>query len=567
MKDVEVKNTDMPDWLFEKVVKELSDLDYSGRVSLFEINEPLLDEKIVDRIKTVKREVPKSWQCVSTNGDLLTSPLAVELIDAGLDFLAVNSYSYAAFRKMKLLRKEIPERIKERIIHTERFDPKFAKDNRGGNIKAISELKEPLKEPCSRINHVLYIKPDGNVVSCFGDFFSKNIMGNVKEQSLVDIWFGERFSSMREHLDRGDRTANELCSKCNISEKGDFLESYSVLPPLARRSNTLRAVIVGESSSSRMFLPYLSKHSRISYIISASAVKDELLQDQLHSVIDQKGETVFADNYPRVLMDPTIDFVFIANQNKLHFETAMKALEAGKHVLLEKPLALSMEDCEKLIEFSRSRSLTVGGIFQFRFLGIVRIIKAMLAENALGEILFVNCRMIWQREPSYYSNGRGTWDSDGGGVLMKQAIHCLDLLIYLVGSPVSWHAIGTNSPMRQETEDTALLSMKLRKGFATLAATVAGSENLPPEIEIIGTNGHVIFDLNDKVKYWKSHLPLPVIEEDGVSIMERQIVNFIQAVNGREDLVVTPEECLKSLSVIFDVYKRDEFVNDLKLNP
>lgn len=547
MKDVEIENVDMSDTLFRKIVQELADIDYAGRVSLFEINEPLMDENLVEKIRYVKQKVPKSWQYISTNGDLLTPEKTIDMIDAGLDYLTINSYSYASYRKIKTLKNSLPDEVRLRVIHTDHFNPDFAADNRAGNLPHIAAVKEPLKESCSRVNNILYIKPDGKVVSCFGDFFNKNVVGDANAENIVDIWYGEPFTKLRSHLDNADRTPNELCSKCNMRAAGNYLERYDILPKLAQTSNLPRGAIIGASSSAQMFYPYLEKYAKVEWLVSRTVASSQSTK--------KIGRLKVSDNYSKVLTDPTLDFVFIANANRLHYETAVKALEAEKHVLIEKPLSLSLEECNALIRLGREKNLVVGGIFQWRFMNTVKIVKELLSTRALGNIIFVNCNLLWKRDADYFVNGRGTWKNDGGGVLMKQAIHCIDLLIYLFGVPVSWHAFVSNTVSNRETEDSASVLMKFTEGVASLNATIVNSDNLTPEVDIIGTAGRVTFDFNDVFKYWQCATPEPELKPDGLTVFDKQIMNFVNAIQGKEPLNVTAESCIRSLSLILNIYQ------------
>ncbi|MDD4894969.1 MAG: radical SAM protein, partial [Candidatus Omnitrophica bacterium] len=166
IKDVAIPDHEMPQGLFYKIIDDLAAMDYSGRVSLFEMNEPLTDKRIFEWVSYVKQRLPRSWQMLATNGDLLTEDKAIKLFESGIDYLNVNSYSDSDYAKMKLLISQLPGKISKRILN-DRLTTKDMSDNRGGNLPVVEVVKKALKEPCSRVNHILYIKPDGNVVSCF----------------------------------------------------------------------------------------------------------------------------------------------------------------------------------------------------------------------------------------------------------------------------------------------------------------------------------------------------------------------------------------------------------------
>lgn len=222
MKDINIPDDVMSEDLFRKIIDELAEMDYSGRVSLFEMNEPLTDPRIFAWVKYVKQKLPNSWQMLATNSDLLTGESAVRLIDGGIDYLNVSSYSDNDYDKAELLMRRLPKRISDRIVNS-RLTIEQMIDNRGGNLPHIQKVQAPLKEPCSRVNHILYIKPNGNVVLCFGDYLDLNLLGNIKEQGLREIWFGEKFQTLRKHLNRSDRTVSELCRRCNIGKGAYFV--------------------------------------------------------------------------------------------------------------------------------------------------------------------------------------------------------------------------------------------------------------------------------------------------------------------------------------------------------
>jgi len=206
----ELRNDVMTDELFEKIISDLSDINYSGRISLFEINEPLTDPRIYSFTKYVSEHVPNAWQMLGSNGDLLDAYAARKLIDNGLDFLNISCYTDKALKKMKQLIQNVPTEYMDKILIFDAVNPSFATDNRGGNHPDITAVTEPLSLPCSRVNHVLYVKPNGNVVSCFGDYFDVNVMGNARDEHLRDIWFGEKFATLRFGLNR----VNVVCPNC-----------------------------------------------------------------------------------------------------------------------------------------------------------------------------------------------------------------------------------------------------------------------------------------------------------------------------------------------------------------
>lgn len=556
MKDVEIKNEVMPDWLFKKIIHELAEINYSGRVSLFEMNEPLSDSRLPDFIQYVKKNVPNSYQYIVTNGDLLTVEKATELINSGLDYLSVNAYSPVIYKRNRIIERKLSPNTWKNIDFRPLFNDKIATDNRAGNLDHIEKIKEPIKEPCSRVGHVLYIKPSGKAVSCFGDYFNVNVMGDANFESVTDIWFGEKFTRLRNSLNKGDRSISELCKKCNITSNCSFASREEIEENVGK-SRVINGAIVGASGSAGLFFPELNQYSNVKYLFSQGGFE--------HKLFHQKG-LIVKNEFEEVLADPDIDYVFIANQNKYHYQFAKQSLLAGKHVLVEKPMTCRMEELDELIEIGKKENLLVGGIFQFRFLETAKIIKKLIDQNKFGKLLFINARVLSHRNKEYFVRGRGSRDIDGGGVLIKLAIHGLDMVTSLFGEPVKWSAQVSNLNKFSETEDTALLSMKFKEGLGTLVATTSFRENSAMTIEVVGSEGRVIFDFNDNFISWEhKSLPEPKLNRN-VNVYNSQIRNFIGAVGKKEQLIVTAEECRKSLSVILNVYKDIEYSEDPLVN-
>ncbi|MFA5059046.1 MAG: Gfo/Idh/MocA family oxidoreductase [Candidatus Omnitrophota bacterium] len=544
MKDVKIVDEEMPEWLFHKIINDLVAIDYSGRISLFEMNEPLTDHRVFEWAKYVKQKLPKAWQLIASNGDLLTEDKAIALLENGVDFLNISSYSDNSYLRMKSLIRSLPKKFSDRMINT-RSKPETMSDNRGGNLPHIQAVFIPLKEPCSRVNHVLYIKPSGNVVSCFGDYFNVNSMGNTKEESLTAIWFGKKFETLRKNLNRGNRNISSLCQSCNVGAGTNFVTRAKQNRWL-QESKIKTGIIVGASQSAHLFFPSFRKYCKINSVIS---------KNHLHDPFFRSRKVPMTENLKEALSDPTVDFVFVANESGNHYEAAKQALLANKHVLIEKPTTTQVSQVDELIELARSRNLVCAGISQWRFLNLASLTKQWIKEGRFGSLLFINAKLLWQRDKDYYIRQRGTWSSDGGGVLIKQAIHCLDLMFDLGGVPVSWSGYCSNQSMGLETEDTSLVSLRFQQGFGSLIATTCHFEEEKPQIEIIGTKGRMAFNICDQITRWELPFSKPVFVPRS-NIFDRQIKNFLESIDEPSKLVVTAPQGREILAVIEDIYKK-----------
>ena len=195
------------------------------------------------------------------------------------------------------------------------------------------------------------------------------------------------------------------------------------------------------------------------------------------------------------ITDPTVHAVLVLTPPAAHLDVARAALAAGKHVLVEKPLELTVARGEALVAAGRAAGLRLGVVLQQRFrAGAVRL-RGLLDDGALGCVQAASMHVPWWRPQAYYDEpGRGTLARDGGGVLLTQAIHTLNLFQSLVGvRSVRAARVRTTALHRMETEDYASALIDLGNGApGTITATTAMVGGLPERIEIAGTLGSAV---------------------------------------------------------------------------
>ena len=167
------------------------------------------------------------------------------------------------------------------------------------------------------------------------------------------------------------------------------------------------------------------------------------------------GTRAYPD-YDALLADPQVDAVCICTPSHLHAPLALQAVAAGKHVLIEKPVALTLEDCDAVAAAARAAGVQVGVVSQLRYGPAVARVKRALESGALGRITRCDLYMKYFRPQSYYDSGtwRGTQAMDGGGALMNQGIHGVDLVRYLMGPADSIYALSGTLVRDIEVEDT-----------------------------------------------------------------------------------------------------------------
>lgn len=275
------------------------------------------------------------------------------------------------------------------------------------------------------------------------------------------------------------------------------------------------------------------------------------------------GVQVTAD-LSAALADPHVEMAIAATPPATHLPIATECLERGKHILLEKPLEVSFARSQALVERADATALTCGVVLQHRFRPASIRLREILQSGRLGAVQAASVRVPWWRPQSYYEQaGRGSLARDGGGVLLTQAIHSLDLFRSLVGvTSVQAALVSTTSIHRMETEDYANALVRLGNGapgsvMATTAMYPGGAET----IEIIGQLGSAVLAGGDLKVALLNGEQIEVKAEGGTgggaNVMDfphdahlALIEDFLTAVRERRQPFVSLNEALESQRVI-----------------
>ena len=204
-----------------------------------------------------------------------------------------------------------------------------------------------------------------------------------------------------------------------------------------------------------------------------------------------------ADSFRALCDDPRIDALMILTPPRTHTELAVAAARAGKHVLLEKPVAVDLAEATALVDAVERCDRKLAIMFQHRFRPGARALRDLLRAHALGDLFSVSTSIRWWRSPEYFAQaGRGMKARDGGGVLLTQAIHTLDLLLDLVGPARQVMASCRTSPLRAiDTEDIACATVTYDSGaVGVIDATTTAYPGYPERIEIAGTLGSAVIE-------------------------------------------------------------------------
>lgn len=270
-----------------------------------------------------------------------------------------------------------------------------------------------------------------------------------------------------------------------------------------------------------------------------------------------------------LLNQGNVDAVSICTPSGLHAELAIKALQAGKHVVVEKPMAITSASLEALLQAERESMALLCPISQLRSMPDIRKAKKFIEDGAIGKLVMADLSMKYYRSPQYYEEKkwRGTWAMDGGGALMNQGIHGVDLMRYLCGEVVQMSAQTGTLFHTIETEDTLAASFTFAHGgLGVLTATTSVFPGFRRRLEICGTDGSLVLEesqlvqlstrsgitLNGEKKEMKSGSSDPgQIDYEPHILQYRDITRAILTGTG---LSLTSEDAAATVRLVLDLY-------------
>ena len=285
-------------------------------------------------------------------------------------------------------------------------------------------------------------------------------------------------------------------------------------------------------------------------------------------------------NLNDMLADSEIDAISIATPSGCHFEPALAAIRAGKHVLIEKPMEITEDRIQQLIDEAKKNNVLLSGIFQSRFHEAPRLIKKAVDDGRFGVITLADAQFKWFRTQDYYDSGawRGTWEVDGGGVLMNQGIHAIDLLLFIMGDPVEVTGYtATLAHERIEVEDSAAAILKFKNGaIGVIEGTTGAYPGSSKRIEICGSKGQVILE-EDSIVKWEFDKELPedleirskyasksssggASDPKAISCIGhiREFADFAKAIKAETAPFIPGEEAMRSVHLIRNIYRSAE---------
>ena len=273
-----------------------------------------------------------------------------------------------------------------------------------------------------------------------------------------------------------------------------------------------------------------------------------------------------------LLARPDVDAVVLCTPSGLHPEQAVAAAAAGKHVVTEKPMATTLAGADRMIRACDEAGVRLAVIFQYRFNRDALRLKRAVEAGLLGRPIVGNAFVHWHRTQAYYESGgwRGTWALDGGGALMNQSIHAIDLLRWVMGPVTEVAAVAGALTHAIETEDTATAALRFASGAqGVIQGTTSIHEDRPVRLEIHGTEGSAILEAmaSARLTLWRPNRDAEVLSAAELTALpeaadepfgtahRRQLAAIVAALREGREPPVPGAEARHPLELILGIYR------------
>ncbi|SRR6266404_5764610 len=292
--------------------------------------------------------------------------------------------------------------------------------------------------------------------------------------------------------------------------------------------------------------------------------------EKVSALCRQHGGTPY-HNFDAFLTHRPMDLVIVGSPSGLHATHSIAAAQRGLHVLTEKPIDITTERADALVAAAECGGVKLGVMFQDRLKPGIRQLKKWVCDGILGKLLLVDARVKWYRPPEYYANSRwrGTLALDGGGALINQAVHTLDLMLWLLGDVVRVQACEATALHAIEVEDTVLALLDFASSaLGVFHATTAAYPGYPRRLEVTGSEGTVILDhdrilavnLRNPPDGFKQNIPPDENQSASSAVVsdfrghQALIEDFLQAIERNSTPVCDGREGRKSLALVEAIY-------------
>lgn len=312
-------------------------------------------------------------------------------------------------------------------------------------------------------------------------------------------------------------------------------------------------------------------------------------------IIRERAEKISQDHpdkptpytdYKDLVIDPKVDIVCVCTPSGLHGEVAIAAANSGRHIFCEKPLEIKLDRIDGMIAAAEKNNVKLGCVFQNRTYESSQKIKKAVQSGKLGKILLGDAYLKYYRSQAYYNSAgwRGTWKLDGGGALMNQGVHGVDLLLWIMGEVDTVYAKTRTMARNIEVEDTALAMLQFKNGaLGILETTTSVNPGENTRLEFNGKLGTIIYE-GSNVKRWAitegedalaQEIKVESTETHSGGVSDPKAISYaghikliadiIAAVENNRHPLVTAESARKPVELILAIYESSHRGKEIKL--
>lgn len=302
------------------------------------------------------------------------------------------------------------------------------------------------------------------------------------------------------------------------------------------------------------------------------AVVCDVVEQSARNLAEANG-AAWTTDYRQAVARADVDVVCIGTPNGLHAEPAIAAAEAGKHLIVEKPLDVTLERADRIIAAAEKAGVKLTCVFPLRFMAGAPKAREAICQGRLGRLALADAYVKWYRTQEYYGSWHGTWKLEGGGALINQAIHSIDLLQWLAGPVETVFGRTATLAHRMEAEDTGSAVLTFRSGaLGVIQGATSCWPGDPSRVELHGDKGTIALDEGRIVK-WKLADAAPGEEEAMLNLEpnlgsasgspvgfsyenhRRQFAAMVQAIREDGEPPILGAEARKALEIILAIYR------------
>ena len=298
----------------------------------------------------------------------------------------------------------------------------------------------------------------------------------------------------------------------------------------------------------------------------------DIVEERARRAAEQHGADAWYTDFNDLLARDDIDFVHVTTPSSHHHTVSIAASQAGKHSFVTKPLDVTLANIDAMIDAAEDNEVVLAAVHQFRAYGSYSALRRAIVEGRLGELHYGNAFVPWWREQSYYTDRwQGTWAMDGGGALMNQSVHWVDLLLWMMGGVDNLAGYAATRAHGMETEDIGTVAIQFKSGaHGVLQGTTLTYKGMDTRLEVHGSKGNVVIEA-DRITHWDVEGEPSLAEAgvaaetsasdpcaglgDAVGAHAVQVEAFIAAIEGRGEPLVDGYEARKAVEFNLAVYE------------